>query len=212
MIAIFKKQTKVNLDTVLAITYMTEKTMEERREIKAISDKKLREIIWEKITVSKDGKEQVLTMPWHFGKESDEKSEPLKITVKHVKLPRKSVGPERQRSLGSVVDTQQYESFEISDGGRAFIELERKVGDITPYLPRIKRILYKTGMNELRGGRIITKTYDLYSPWITLHHLDGFVTAITIIANLDILPPFTNSKWSSEARDIEEKQLLEGNL
>lgn len=187
--------------------------MEERREdVKktVLGDKKLRDIIWEKLSVIDKGEEQVLVLPWHLGREARDKTEPLRISVRHVKLPHKSTGPERQRSLGSVVDTQVYEAYEISDGGRALSELEKKVGDITPYLPRIKRVLYKTGMHELRGGRIITRTYDLYSPWITLHYLDGFVTCMTVIANMDILPPFTVSKWHSEERETEEKQLSEG--
>ena len=178
----------------------------QEKEVKILSDGKIRELIWNDIKILTEGETVTFTMPWHLGLSPEEKSEPIKITVTHVKLPKKSDGPLRQKYKGSVVDTQCYDSYELSDGGRAFAELEKKVGDVTPYLKRIERILYKTGMNELRGGRIITKTYDLYSSWITTHHLDGFLTAITIIANLDILPPYTSSKWSSERNNGEDEE------
>ena len=90
--------------------------MEERREdVKktVLGDKKLRDIIWEKLSVIDKGEEQVLVLPWHLGREARDKTEPLRISVRHVKLPRKSTGPERQRSLGSVVDTQVQAESEI---------------------------------------------------------------------------------------------------
>ena len=95
----------------------------------------------------------------------------------------------------------RYEWYELSDGGAAIAALEKRVGDIAPLMPIIERVLYKTGMNELRGGRIITRTYELYEPWITAHHLDGFLTAMTLIASLDIMPKHTVSKFSSEREE-----------
>lgn len=174
--------------------------MEDNKKNGQLSDKKLRSLIWEHINMHTVSDKLTLTLPWYF---DGGDGAPLEITIKHVKPPKKSDGPLRQKYGGSV-DTEKHESYEISDGGRAIAELERKVGDISPYASVIERVLYKTGMHSLRGGRIITKIYDLYSPWITVHELDGFITAITVISNLDIMPTHTKSKWS---RDCEESSI-----
>ena len=53
--------------------------MEERREdVKktVLGDKKLRDIIWEKLSVIDKGEEQVLVLPWHLGREARDKTEP----------------------------------------------------------------------------------------------------------------------------------------
>ena len=167
--------------------------MNGEREVKQIGEDKLHELIHENINILTEGERVVLTLPWRLG-DSDGT---VDITVKSVKTKKENPGPVRQR-YSFAVDTQHYDSYELSDGGAAIAALEKRVGDIAPLMPIIERVLYKTGMNELRGGRIITRTYELYEPWITAHHLDGFLTAMTLIANLDIMPKYTVSKFSSE--------------
>ena len=172
--------------------------MQNSSEIKILNEKQIRKFIWDNIDIKTDGEITYFTIPWHLGETVNDKSTPLTLTLKKVKVPHENLAPLRQKNNFIVIDTQRYDSYELSDGGRAISELEKKVKDITPYLPRIKNILYDTGMHELKGGRIITKTYELYSPHIPVRNLDGFLTALTIIANLDIMPNFTVSKYSSE--------------
>ena len=167
------------------------------RRFDPISEEKLAELVSDGAMVECCGDELTLTLPWHFGLTAEEGTEPLVITVRRVKPPKKNTGPLRQSYGGGVVDMGNNESYELSDGGRAISELARRVDKLSDYSERIEKILRETGMHTLRGGRIITKIFELYGRGITAWELDGFITAVTTVANLDILPPFAESKWSS---------------
>ena len=171
--------------------------MENEREVKQIGEDKLHWLIHEHINIRTEGDRVVLSMPWQLGASGDGL---VNITVTKVKPKRED--PTRMRQKYSyTAGAPSYDWYELSDGGAAIAALEKRVGDIAPLMPIIERVLYKTGMNELRAGRIITRTYELYEPWITAHHLDGFLTAMTLIASLDIMPKHTVSKFSSEREE-----------
>ena len=171
--------------------------MENEREVKQIGEDKLHGLIHEHINILTEGERVVLTLPWRLGASGDGL---VNITVTKVKPKREDPTRMRQKFSESA-GAPRYDWYELSDGGAAIAALEKRVGDITSLMPLIERVLYKTGMNELRAGRIITRTYELCSPWLTVHHLDGFLTAMTLIANLDIMPKYTVSKFSSEREE-----------
>lgn len=142
-----------------------------------------------------------LRLPWCFGAESTE----LVITISRQDLPYSSPQPFKQKYGKSSVDTEKHDTYIISDGGRAFAELEKRVGDTSPYMPRIKRLLESTGMNTLRGGRIIERAYSAYAVHQHLRCLNCLLNAVTLVASLDILPPFGSCDYSDEReRELSE--------
>ena len=166
----------------------------ERNTVKsALTDSKLYELIHEKIATRVEGEVLNLTLPWQLGGSVV----PVDIRIEETRLPSVDAGRVAQ-SLGCTVAETTGDELIISDGGRAMAELERRVGDVSPYCERIEKILYGVGMYSLRGGRIIEKSFILSSKWETKYRLYGLLTAMTIVANLDILPAFAESKWSSK--------------
>lgn len=155
-----------------------------------LSADKLSELIMSGISYLDKGQSLEIGIPFNFAPGSSEyEDKPLILTVKRVDVNYKNPGKWMQK--GFSVDKTDYDQYEISDGGRALHELERKIGDIETYIKRIERILYKMGELTLRGGRIITYVYDESSPYSHYAALSSVMTAVTTVANLDILPPYT---------------------
>ena len=152
-----------------------------------IPPESLRKFIWEGIEKREGESFTELVIPWHFGIRADEKSEPLTLRIESVRTKKDGAYVQKMRAKGYCVNDDYCPSYEISDGGRCIAELKNKLGDIEPYIPRIKKILYDCGMLELKGGRIITKTYDAVSSFYHTHSLNHLLTAISIISNLDVL-------------------------
>ena len=79
----------------------------------------------------------------------------------------------------------------LSDGGRTFAELKKRVGDLTPYQDRIQNILKSLGMVTLEGGHKLVlrhfqtcisgeKTYKDY-----MGGLNRMLRAISLISIVD---------------------------
>ncbi len=141
-----------------------------------------------------------LFLPWSFGDEPAV-GEPLKITIRRVREMHTSAGPIKQKYSTASVDDAKYDTYEITDNGRAIAELERRVGDLAPYRDRIERLLYKTGMFTLRSDRIITRTYSLYADWLHLHELGKILMLISLISRLYMMPHFTTDEFSRDSVD-----------
>jgi len=149
-----------------------------------LSDEKLREIIWEGLRLEKvDGAVNMYFPSDFFGYAG---GTPLCISIRRLKSEKVNTGPLKQ-SMGCIVDDNKYEEFEITDGGRAMSELLSRVGNAQELMPIIERILYKSGMHTLRGGRIICRSYDVYADFLHASRLNSFLMALSLISNLDII-------------------------
>lgn len=172
--------------------------MKERSTVDIISAERLCEIICDGIRVEKTREGVDLLLPWHFGRTAAEQTaEPLRLSLRRVRSEHVNAGPLKQKYGGSV-DDEAYEEYELTDNGRALAELARRVGDVTPYLPTVERLLYKTGMHTLRGGRMIVRHYDLYASFLHRRNIVALLEVITLIASLDLLPQYTDSEYHRE--------------
>ena len=152
-----------------------------------ISPEAIRKSIWEGIETIQKNDRTELILPWHFGISPDEKNEPLKLTVRSVRPEKNGAEVQKMRSKGWSVDDGYYPAYEISDGGRCLLELEKRLGNIEKYLPKIRRILYDCGMLELKSGRIITRTYEAYSGYRHTRELNCVLTAISLVSGIELI-------------------------
>lgn len=167
------------------------------KEPKKLTPEKLKEIIDSSLRVESGNDKVDIYLPFHFEDISIGKTEePLRITFKRVFLPKTSSGPLKQQ--GYSVDDTEYPTYEISDNGRAFEELSRKGGDTNPFVKKAKKLLYQHGMLELKSNHIITVTYSAYSFYRHLSRLNDLLSAVTTVANLDILPPYCTRNHEEE--------------
>lgn len=165
-----------------------------------ISAESLNRFIWEGINKVEGSDSVDLYLPWYFGGEGAA-AEPLKITFRRVRSEHVNAGPIKQKYSPHSVDDTQYDTYEISDNGRAIAELERRVGDLTPYRDVIERLIYNVGMYTLRADRIVSKTYSLYAEWRHIYVLDGMLKLVSMISWLDMLPQFTTNQFSRDSID-----------
>ena len=160
---------------------------EKIEESSKISPEVLRNFIWEGLEKREIEDRIELSLPWHFGKSEDEKSEPLVLRIESVRPKNYVADVHKMRAKGYNVDNGYYPCFEVSDGGRCLEELKGRLGSVDELIPRIKKVLYDCGMLELRGGRIIVKNYYAVSPFYHTSAVNDVLCAISIISNFDLL-------------------------
>lgn len=131
-------------------------------EQKTIPAKKLKEYIFQNIRVEAYPDKLQWYLPFDFGYAS---SEPLCLTW---------------TAKG-----------ELCDNGRAIEELKKRLGDITPYMPAIEKIISRSGNMELVGGRrLVTKHFQTISHngSLSSDYIGAFTQllhAITLISIVD---------------------------
>lgn len=76
-----------------------------------------------------------------------------------------------------------YEDATLSDGGRTLTELKKRVGDITPYMDSIHKILANWGIGDVKlvGGQVLKLIYR-QDP---LRALNMLLQAIALISAVD---------------------------
>lgn len=118
---------------------------------KTIPAENLKEYIYQGITKSSSPDKLNITLPFNFAGES---SAPLCLSW---------------TSKG-----------ELTDNGRAIDELKKRVGDITPYLPAIRKIISKCGMTELKSNHtlVTTKFQTVFKNGVCSKNYIGALTAM----------------------------------
>lgn len=121
---------------------------------KTISADKLRAYIWEGIRKEVHPDRVELYLPFFFGGEDDA---PLCLTW--------------------------YADGSLSDSGRTLAELKKRLGDISPHMDNIRKILSHRGIGDakLAGGQTLTLTYR-QDP---LRALNMMLQIITLISAVD---------------------------
>ena len=127
---------------------------------------KLQELLWYEAKKEELPDGWVLTLPWRFFGEDGE----LPI---YFKIGKKS------------------DLCEISDGGVVMRAMRKKLGDLTPYMDRINKIIYDSGMHELRGGVTLFHEYGAGSVYDHIGRFSLFTYMVAALTNLDIAPPYT---------------------
>ena len=136
-----------------------------------------------------------LTLPWHFGPDAASESAPLTLTIRPIRARSFGAEVQKMRAKGYSVDDTDYPEYRIDDGGRCLDELKIRLGDISPYIPKIKRVLYNCGMLELSSGHIITRSYSAYSSYRHIRELNAVLTAISVISNVDLFLAVDGEEW-----------------
>ncbi len=145
---------------------------------------KLHGYILNGICAEESSGEYSLSFPFFFEDGQDEK---LTVTWKRIKAVKLSDYAKKLRAEGyTVMRGNEYPCYRMSDGGMILKHLEKRVGDLTEYLPKIKTVMKKTGEFELTAGRMITLDFSAYSKFIPMHYLSSLLELASIIGNLDI--------------------------
>ena len=76
----------------------------------------------------------------------------------------------------------------ISDGGRATLELSKKVGSLEAYSGRIRDLISEVGSYTLESGRIITHTFYERDGYFVRSAISNMLKIVTLISNLDLIP------------------------